>query len=62
MGVRGWVRNLPDGDVEVHGEAESAILAGFREELERGPASSDVDEVTEETMRTEHYSSFEIRG
>ena len=63
LGIRGWVRNLPNGDVEVHAEADSAILASFREELERGPSSSAVDAVSEEAAaRTDRYSSFEIRG
>jgi acylphosphatase len=63
LGVCGWVRNLPNGDVEVYAEADRAALASFREELERGPASSAVDAVTEEAaVRTERYSSFEIRG
>jgi len=63
LGVRGWVRNLPNGDVEVYAEADGAILARFREELERGPTSSEVDAVTEvAAARTDRYSSFEIRG
>ena len=63
LGVRGWVRNLPNGDVEVYAEAAVAVLADFREELERGPASSVVDAVTEEAaVRTDRNSSFEIRG
>ena len=61
LGVRGWVRNLPDGDVEVHAEAAREILESFREELERGPSSSQVDDVTEElTAHTGRHSSFEI--
>jgi acylphosphatase len=63
LGVRGWVRNLPDGEVEVHAEAEAAVLNEFRLELERGPRFSRVIEVTEETAaRTDRYSSFQIRG
>ena len=63
LGVRGWVRNLPNGDVEVYAEADRAILSSFRQELERGPSSSAVDDVTEEAAtRTDHFSSFEIRG
>ena len=62
LGVRGWVRNLSNGDVEVHAQADSVTLARFREELERGPSFAAVDEVTEETTRADHYSSFEIRG
>ena len=62
LGVRGWVRNMPNGDVEVRAEADGAVLKSFREELERGPTSSQVREVIEEDVRPELYSSFEIRG
>lgn len=63
LGVRGWVRNLPGGDVEVYAEADGAVLSSFRRELERGPVASEVSEVIEETAeRTARYSSFEIRG
>jgi len=62
LGVRGWVRNMPNGDVEVRAEADGAVLKRFREELERGPTSSQVREVIEEAVRPELYSSFEIRG
>ena len=61
LGVRGWVRNLPGGDVEVHAEAASAVLQNFRAELERGPSASQVREVVEEVVAvTGHYASFEI--
>lgn len=61
LGVRGFVRNLPDGDVEVHAEAAADILREFRDELERGPVSSHVREIVETaTTETDRYSSFEI--
>ena len=61
LGVRGFVRNLPDGDVEVHAEADTCTLQEFRAELERGPASSRVSEIVETTTTlTDRYSSFEI--
>jgi acylphosphatase len=61
LGVRGFVRNLPDGDVEVHAEADSDTLQEFRAELERGPDSSRVSEIVETTTTlTDRYSSFEI--
>lgn len=61
LGVRGWVRNLPDGDVEVHAEADGETLQEFRFELERGPVSSRVSEIVENaTTLTDRYSSFEI--
>ena len=61
LGVRGWVRNLPDGDVEVHAEADAEVLREFRFELERGPDASRVSEIVETaTTRTDRYTSFEI--
>jgi acylphosphatase len=61
MGVLGWVRNLPDGDVEVHAEASATVLQSFREQLERGPRFSEVREVTEEKREPAQFSSFDIR-
>ena len=37
LGVRGWVRNREDGDVEVHAEAETGILKEFEAKLRTGP-------------------------
>jgi acylphosphatase len=61
LGVRGWVRNLPDGDVEVHAEASATVLQSFRAELERGPRFSEVREVLEKSMELARFSSFDIR-
>jgi acylphosphatase len=62
LGVRGFVRNLPNGDVEVHAEADTDVLQEFRFELERGPASSHVSEIVETaTTLTDRFTSFEIR-
>jgi acylphosphatase len=63
LGVRGWVRNLPNGDVEAHAEAESEALDSFRAELERGPSFSRVSEVLEEEARADSgVTQFSIRG
>ena len=60
--VRGYVRNLGNGDVEIHAEAEESLLADFRQELERGPRGARVTEVIEEELPvTEAYLSFQIR-
>ena len=63
LGVRGWVRNVPNGEVEVYAEADGTVLSQFRRELERGPVASEVSAVVEEAAeRTDRFSSFEIRG
>jgi acylphosphatase len=41
--VAGFARNLPDGRVEVRAQAEEQALAGFCEDLRRGPRYARVD-------------------
>jgi len=61
LGIVGYVRNLASGDVEVHAEAEEAILSDFKQELQRGPHAARVYEVVEQELPvTTIYSSFHI--
>jgi acylphosphatase len=46
-GIRGWVRNLPDGRVEVIAAAEQEQLEGFAAWLRRGPPGALVSSVEE---------------
>ena len=63
LGLRGYVRNLWNGEVEAVAEGEEVLLARFRAALQQGPGLARVDEVIEEeTPLTDRYSSFEIRG
>jgi acylphosphatase len=63
LGVHGFVRNLANGDVEVHAEADDGTLRLFKQELERGPRLARVTEVLEsEVSSSGQYSSFLIRG
>jgi len=62
LGVHGFVRNLPNGDVEVHAEADDVTLGLFKHELERGPRLARVTEVVESEATSGQYSSFLIRG
>src|SRR5262245_14731301 len=62
-GIRGFARNLFNGDVEVHAEGDEASLEQFKAELQRGPRMSHVTKVVEtEAAVTGNYSSFQIRG
>ena len=59
--ILGFAKNLPGGQVEVLAEGETVALAAFRRELERGPASSRVDAVTEsEPEFREPFIAFNI--
>jgi len=62
LGVKGFVRNMHNGDVEVHAEADEATLQLFKLELERGPRMARVTEVVERNVPVSGYSSFLVRG
>jgi acylphosphatase len=44
-GIRGRVRNLPDGSVEVEAEGDDEAMQRFEMALRRGPHGARVDEV-----------------
>jgi acylphosphatase len=45
LGVSGWVRNLPDGSVEVQASGARAALERLEMRLREGPTASRVDRV-----------------
>jgi acylphosphatase len=45
IGVTGWVRNLPDGRVEVHAQGIASRVEEFRDWLDRGPRAARVTAV-----------------
>jgi len=44
-GIHGWVRNQPDGSVEVHAEGEADAILRFERALRQGPRGARVDDV-----------------
>ncbi|MBI3491039.1 MAG: acylphosphatase [Acidobacteria bacterium] len=44
-GIRGWVRNLPDGGVEAVAEGEAEAIERFERSLRQGPRGARVDRV-----------------
>lgn len=47
LGLAGWVRNHPDGSVEVAAEGDDATIARFRKSLSSGPDGAHVEQVRE---------------
>jgi len=59
--VRGYVRNLPDGRVEVWAEGSAKSVNEFRMDLAAGPAYSNVTHVEEIVVEpTGRYPTFRI--
>lgn len=62
LGVRGWVRNLPNGDVEALAEAEPEVLERFLAWTRRGPDEARVERVSvSDAPATEPLAGFEVR-
>lgn len=61
LGVRGYARNLPDGRVEVVGEADSAALAELERWLRQGPPNAIVTGVTCDEVTESVPHRFETR-
>lgn len=62
LGLNGWVRNLPDGSVEVFASGPKSTLEQFMQRLEEGPIGSRVVATSFQWLDvTEKSNGFEIR-
>jgi acylphosphatase len=62
LGLRGYVRNLGDGSVEVLAQGTRLKLEHLLTLLQRGPAAAEVNEIrTHWGQPTEHLSGFHVR-
>ncbi len=60
--LTGWVRNLPDGRVELVAEGHPGQVAELVQWLQRGPAAARVEEVEiSEVAPTGGTAPFEVR-
>src|SRR5271165_2761386 len=61
--IAGWVRNNPDGTVEVLAQGTRDQLAGLHSRLREGPRAARVDEVeVSEAEPIAGLISFQVRG
>ena len=61
-GLHGWVRNLPDGRVEIQAEGEREALERFERHVRQGPPASRVDDFdTTDIGATGHDTGFSVR-
>lgn len=63
IGLSGWVRNLPGGDVEAVFEGDPAAVERMIESCRAGPSAARVTavDVNDEPPRPESSREFEIR-
>ena len=63
LGLRGWCRNLPNGDVVIEAEGEAEAIASFERLLAEGPANARVSSCSVRAAGTSVMpaAGFEIR-
>jgi acylphosphatase len=49
-GLSGWVKNRPDGRVEIHAEGEAEAVERFERNVRHGPPGARVEDVDVEDM------------
>jgi len=62
LGVRGWVRNLPDGSVEAFLEGDERNIKRVLEWARVGPPRARVDKVEVEPASPRNHRDFRIHG
>lgn len=62
VGVRGWVRNLPDGTVEAFLEGDERNVRRVLDWAKVGPPRARVDRVDVEPVPPRNHRDFRIHG
>lgn len=62
LGVKGWVRNIPDGRVEAVGEGPEKVLHRFLETIAGGPMKRYIEKVQVSWGEpADEFDDFQIR-
>lgn len=62
LGLTGWVRNAPDGRVEVEASGPRPALDRLLKAVERGPALADVTRVSADWQPADpSFKTFDVR-
>lgn len=60
LGIKGWVKNLPDNNVEIKATASEEILQKFMNWCNQGPPRAKVNDVIVEELSLEEFNGFSI--
>ena len=61
LGIKGWVRNLDDGRVEIYIEGEAEKLDAYVARCHRGPRSAEVSDVAVKACAIRTAVAFTVR-
>jgi len=59
--IKGWVRNTPDGKIEIEAEGESDTLEIFIDWMKTGPTRARINTFSNTEIKLSGYKNFIIR-
>ena len=63
LGLTGWVKNQPDGTVEIHAEGEKSQLENFIAWCRKGTPAANVTSLDLDRLEADHkFTSFDIHS
>ncbi len=60
LNIKGWVQNKTNGSVQIYAQGEK--IKEFILELKKGPTMSRVSNVEVDSIESEEFSTFQIKG
>lgn len=60
LGVRGTIKNMPNGDVFIEAEADDATLEMFLDWCKEGPEGAEVESIDTHNGELKNYRNFEV--
>jgi acylphosphatase len=61
LGITGYVKNLPEGSVEIEAEGDKTVVNAFIKEIRIGPRYSRVTDITLERLEPKFDKSFVVK-
>ena len=61
LGVTGWIKNCPDGRVELLATGETDNVSGLLAWCWQGPPASNVTDIKQTPVPYQHFDTFEVR-
>ena len=62
LGISGWVKNSPEGTVEIHAEGLNSKLDNFISWCRKGTPAANVTSIDLNSIPLQNFKSFEIRS
>lgn len=62
LGIKGYVKNLPDGEVEAFFQGSKENVNKMIEMCKKGPLTAEVEDIKVEEKEPQNYENFKVTG